>query len=208
MSIIFGKPLVEWANYKPDWPYELVDPQVNRKDSATITWALNDGRTKTTNIGGMGGTIQFAPGALSAVREALGNISTACPIQMRETRDTFIAPKNAVVWDELYDAGYQLRVVLQNNNGEEQAFYVPAPRHDIFGSDDITLLEGDTGAAAGTPEKLVGDMKANVAAIINNTYDPVNSYEVVRAYRTDTSDRLPKPGNAKPTFVEGDIVPV
>lgn len=158
----------------PDFPFALVDPRVNRQEAPSIGWVLTGGQKFSTVIPYVGGGITPDPGNLSALREALGDASNAGVWRMTETRHTYISEALAEVFDEAYNDGTVAVCKLQNNNGEVATFEFPNPDASLFEADRVTMLRP---VAAGTPgQVLVNAIAVAAQNIINNSFDPANSF--------------------------------
>lgn len=158
----------------PDFPFALVDPRVNREEAPSIGWMLTGGQKFSTVLSYLGGGITPDAGNLSAFRAALGNASNAGVWRMTETRHTYISEALAEVFDEVYNDGTVAVCKLQNNNGQVATFEFPNPDLALFEADRVTLVRP---VAAGTPgQVLVNAIAVAAQDLINNSFDPVNSY--------------------------------
>lgn len=190
----------------PDWQYALTDPAVNRRSYPSIGWVLTNGSSFSSTMAYGGGDITPDPGDLSAVREAFGNISNAGIIRMSEKRDTFIAKKNAIVYDEAYNDGMVLVIVLENNNGDEVSVEIPNPDFSLFETDGVTMKQPlAAGSGGDTAQDLLLNAVTAYEALINNTFTPVNSYTFVRGYATSRKVSVNKPAGARPTIAEPGV---
>lgn len=180
----------------PDWDPLLIDPAINRKDATSIGWIFPTGRLYSTSLGFIGAGVTPDPGNVSAFRAAVGNMSNAGVIRMTEHRDTFLAKKNAVAYDELHGEGMVVQCYFQNNNGEIADFYVPMPDASLFNDDGVTLDPANA---------LVIAMAAAAETLINNSYDPANSYEFTHGVLRDHRSKLPTGGRIKPTITEPGV---
>jgi hypothetical protein len=186
----------------PDWDASLINPDVNRFEAVSIGWVLLNGGTFSTRLSALGAGISPDPGNVSAFRAAAGGVSNAGVIRQTEERSTFIATKNAEVYDEAYSDGMVLVITLENDNGQELSFEIPNPDRSIFESDGVTMIQGDAAAAANTPAKTVATLKSATATLINNSFDPANSYEIVRGILRPRKVNVPTGARQLPTIVE------
>jgi hypothetical protein len=183
----------------PDWDPALIDPAVNRKDAVAVGWVLVGGGTFSTNLPYIGAGLSPDPGNVSAFRAAAGNASNAAVTRMTEKRDTFVATKNAIVYDEVYSDGMVLVVVLENNNGIEVSFEIPNPDVSMFQADRVTLDPVQAQAAA---------LISAAETLINNSYDPANSFAFVRGLARPRKVNIPSGQKERPAIAEpgaGDL---
>lgn len=186
----------------PDWQYLLTDPAVNRKERPSIGWRLVNGRPFSTTMSYLGGGVSPDPGNLSSVREAFGNMSNAAVVRMSEGRDTFIATKNGIAFDEAYSDGVVGVIVLQNNNGDEVSAEIPNPDLSVFESDGVTMKTPDAAGDAG--QILVNAAVTAFATLVNNSFDPANSYAFSRGYAATRKVSMGKAAAERPTIAEPD----
>lgn len=158
----------------PDFPFLITDPRVNREEAPSIGWVLTGGQKFSTVLSYLGGGITPDPGNLSAFRAALGNASNAGVWRMTETRHTYISEALAEVFDEVYNDGTVAVCKLQNNNGEIATFEFPNPDLSIFEADRVTVVRPNAAGTAG--QILVNAIAVAAQDLINNSFDPVNSF--------------------------------
>lgn len=187
----------------PDFPFLLTDPRVNRREAPSIGWRLVNGQPFSTTMAYLGGGITPDPGNLSAVRQAFGNMSNAAVVRQTEKRDTFIATKEAIVFDEAYSDGIVAVIVLENNNGDEVSAEIPNPDFSLFETDGVTLKQPDAAGDAG--QILVNAAATAFATLVNNSFDPANSFAFSRGYATSRKVSMPKPATARPTIAEPGV---
>lgn len=183
----------------PDWNPALINPSINRKDSASIGWILTSGARFSTNLSFLGAGITPDPGNVSALRQALGNGSNAAVVRMTETTETFTADKNAGVYDESYGDGIICLWTFENNNGEEVSFEQPNPDLSMFADDGVTIVETQAEAAA---------IISAAQTLINNSFDPANSYVFTRGIVRERKIGVPKGNKKRPAVAEpgaGDL---
>jgi hypothetical protein len=188
----------------PDWQYALIDPEVNRKERPSIGWRLISGAPFSSTMSYLGGGVSPDPGNLSSVREAFGDLSNAAVVRMSEARDTYIATKNSIAFDEAYSDGIVLVLVLENNNGDEVSVEIPNPDLSLFESDGVTIVQPDAGGTAA--QILVQAATSAFETLVNNSFDPANSYAFSRGYAATRKVSMGRPAQAKPVILEPDDV--
>ena len=180
----------------PDWDPALINPLVNRYEAVSIGWILTSGATFSTRLTALGAGISPDPGNVSAFREAVGNMSNAAVVRMTEERNTFISASNAEVYDEAYNDGMVVVVSLENNNGEQISFEIPNPDASLFEADGVTL---------DPTNPLVSDMIGDAETLINNSFDPANSFAYVRGILRPRRVNIPRGAKQRPTVVEPGV---
>jgi len=175
----------------PDFPFQLTDGRVNRERAISLGFVDHTGVTQRTQISGLG-TFEFPwdNGELSNFRDKAGALSNMGVFEMKDTETTFIAKRNAQSFDEAFGAGIVLQVVLENNNGEEISFYLPAPDASIFAEDGVTLVDRTTNGD-------VDDFLNATENLINNSFQTAvgvgaNSFSFVRGIRRSHKVSLPR----------------
>lgn len=161
----------------PDWFYALTDPEVNRTRAVSIGLVGASGERLSVAVTGLGAA-DYSLSEVTNFRKAVGDITNAAIIRMTESKDDFIAIKNATAYDELFDTGKVLMVTLQNNNGETQTIEVPAPDQKYFDDGVTFILGSETGA---THEQNAFNFRQMCEELINNSYFPANSFSIIRA---------------------------
>lgn len=180
----------------PDWNPSLINPAINRYEAASVGWLLVSGAKFSTRLTNLGAGITPDPGDVAAWREAMGNVSNAAVVRQTEERTTFIADTGATVFDEAYSDGAILFMEFQNDNGLTVSQEIPNPDVSIFLSDGVTL---------DTTNALVIDLIAETEELLNNSFDPANSYAYVRGVFRQRRIKAPKGGAFRPTIAEPGV---
>lgn len=177
----------------------------NQSSSRLISVGFVDARGDTRSVAVRLGSNPFQAGEIAALRQATADASNAGVYRETEKLETAIKRSQALAFDEAANSVNEVLVMeLENNSGETLTWLVPAVDYSIL--DDQTrssLITGDTGAAAGTPDKIAGDLREAVETAINNSFLPANSYEIqvtyVTTYQSTGGTRRNRP---LPTFAE------
>lgn len=192
----------------PDWSYALTDPEVNRRSYPSIGWVLTNGSTFSTTMSYLGGDSTPDAGALSSVRETFGGLSNAGIVRMSEKRDTYIATKNAIVYDEAYNDGMVLVIVLENNNGVTVSAEIPNPDLSLFESDGVTLKAPLAVVDGG--DAVTEDIKSATdafASLVNGSFTPANTFAFVRGYAVSRKIKVQSAAQTRPSIVEPGLNP-
>lgn len=180
----------------PDWNPALINPLVNRYEAVSIGWLLVSGASFSTRLTALGAGVSPDPGNVSAFREAIGDMSNAAVVRMTEEKNTFIASTGATVYDEAYSDGTVCVVTLENNNGEQISFDIPNPDESLFGTDGVTLDPTNAQVIA---------MVGAAETLINNSFDPANSFAYRRGVLRTRKVSIPKGSKVQPTIVEPGV---
>jgi hypothetical protein len=129
------------------------------------------------------------PGAtaveIAALRDALGNLSTAGVIADSTTLKRYINVTDADTHDEAFaSVSQRLVFVLQNDAGHTRSVSIPAPDLGMFHDNrvSVNMSHPSVITAVGEIENVLN------GGALNGT----GTYSVVRAYRSETTRKLPK----------------
>lgn len=169
-----------------------------------ISFGFVDSRGKTRSVSLEIGNNIFAGGELASMSAAMGDASNAGIYRETERFERSTSISDATAVDESESSVHTVLVFqLQNNSAEKISFPMPAPDVSILDANRESLIVGDAGAVAGTPDKIAADLRAAVLAAVNNSYTPANSYSIVRTYVTNYQGRGSSASKEIPNVVEG-----
>lgn len=140
---------------------------------------------------------------LATLRTRLGALTNAAvQSTTRSTKDS-ISAGLAVPLDESHSSPAQKMVlVFENSLLETRQIAVPAPDASYFGTDGISVILPNGGAAAGSPAKLLFDAIAQCVLVLNGGALGSGDFLFLRGYRSQFSRRMPKPRGAAATPIE------
>lgn len=140
---------------------------------------------------------------LETLRTRIGALTNAAVQATSRSTKEQISEALAVPLDEAHSAASQKMVlVFQNSALDSRQVAIPAPDASYFGTDGISIITPNGGAAAGSPAKLLFDAIAQIVLVLNGGAVGTGDYLFLRGFRSQFARKLPKPRGAAVTPVE------
>lgn len=147
----------------------------------TVSLLASGGDLASVSISDFDSTVTGAE--LTALQEAIGDVSNAGVIGQTVSVKRETAKANATVLDESFSsAGTKAILLFQDDSMNTKQIAIPAPDASLFLSDGITL---------NTANALIIALKDAVLTVINKG-TPVGTYTLVRGYRAEHARKLPR----------------
>lgn len=153
---------------------------------ASLSFTLMDtaGRLARTGISEL--TSAPSGGQITALSDAIGNISNAAVIAETGTAQSVDTKTGRIVFDEAYSGVTEKAVfIFENSARRKKKLEVPAPDASIFGTDGLT----------------VDYANASVVALVSAYTAIATGYTLKRAFLSSRSRKAPT-GNRPPTVSE------
>lgn len=177
----------------PDFPPVIDAPRRNDR-LFSVGFLCAGGDQASVGLDGIATSVTGAE--LANLRTAVGNLSNGSVVGTTYSETVSVSPTTVTPLDESYsEASTKLVLVFQDANQDIVSIAIPAPDESFFGQDGVTIITPDTGAAAGTPARVLGDSIANIRSVLNGgiAAAPAGTYALLRGYRSKRAGKLPKP---------------
>jgi hypothetical protein len=192
----------------PDFPTTQVAPR-RVTNSYSIDLLAAGGDAAGVQLTDIATTVAGAE--LALVRTSVGNISNAAVRNTSFTEKVAVSDTNINPLDEAFaDASTKLVLVFQDDDMELRTIAIPAPDASFFGTDGVSLIPADGGAAAGTPARILADALAIITLVMNGgaLADPAGTFSFLKGYRSRRTSRLPRPRTSRPVVEpSGGVLP-
>lgn len=179
----------------PDFPLVANAPRTTSR-SYTVQLLAAGGDTTSVGIDGIDAAVSGLE--LSTLRQRIGEASNAAVIQSTQSELVSVAKTRVNPLDETYSAASdKLLLNFQDDDLNLKSVAIPAPDEILFGDDGITAVTPNSAAAAGTGEKILGDLVVAVRTVINGGASGTGTYQYLNGYRAQRSRKLPKPRTSR-----------
>lgn len=135
---------------------------------------------------------------LATLRQRIGEASNAAVMQTTQSELVTVAKTRVNPLDEAYaSAADKLILNFQDDDLNLRSVAIPAPDEVLFGADGTTAVVPNTGAAAGTGEKILGELVVAILTVINGGLTGTGTYAYLNGYRSQRSRKIPKPRTSR-----------